>query len=202
MWDERYASVDFAYGREPNDFLVEAHAALEDPRAGRAARALCLAEGEGRNGVYLARHGWDVTGVDLSQVGLDKFTRWAEAEALTVRAVRADLAEFDLGTACWELIVSIWCHVPPVLRRDLHARIVRALAPGGALILEAYHPRQLALGTGGPRSEELMMTLSDLRAELAGLDLLVARELEREVHEGPFHAGPSAVVQVLARKPA
>lgn len=198
MWDERYASVDFAYGREPNDFLKE----QLEKQSLALGRALCLAEGEGRNALHLARLGWRVTGVDQSKVGLDKFETQAREEGLKVQADVADLAHYELGEEKWGLVVSIWCHVPPALRRDLHARVVRALAPGGLLILEAYHPRQLEFESGGPPVAELMMTTHDLESELAGLEFLFAQELEREVHEGPFHEGMSAVTQLVARKPA
>ena len=96
--------------------------------------------------------------------------------------------------------MSVGCHLPPPLRRRVHAAAVEGLAPGGAFVLEAYTPRQLELGTGGPRSVELLMTLDELRVELAPLELSIARELEREVHEGAYHAGRSAVVQVLGFK--
>ncbi len=196
-WDERYGSVDFAYGTRENDFLRE----QLEARALSSGRALCLAEGEGRNGLYLAKRGWQVTGVDQSRVGLDKFARLARQAGLDVTTVVADLADYDLGSSCWELIVSIWCHVPPKLRRSLHAGVVRALAPGGLLVLEAYHPRQLEFKTGGPPVAEMMMRLDDLRQELSGLDFEVAEETEREIHEGPFHDGPSAVTRVAARRP-
>lgn len=198
MWDERYASVETAYGTEPNDFLREKLESL----ALRPGKALCLAEGEGRNALHLARNGWQVTGVDQSRVGLDKLEGQAARENLVVTAVCEDLAHFDLGSAQWDLIVSVWCHVPPVLRLDLHARVVRALRPGGQLILEAYHPRQLELKTGGPPLSEMMMTLAELRSELSGLHFVHAEEVEREIHEGPFHQGQSAVTQLVAQRPA
>lgn len=198
MWDERYASVDFAYGRKPNDFLEE----QLEAQSLELGRALCLAEGEGRNALHLARRGWRVTGVDQSRVGLDKLEAQAREAGLEVRADLADLAQYELGEAVWDLVVSIWCHVPPALRADLHARVVRSLAPGGVLILEAYHPRQLEFKTGGPPVAEMMMTVGGLQSELAGLEFLLAREVEREIHEGPFHEGMSAVTQLVARKPA
>ena len=93
-------------------------------------------------------------------------------------------------------------HVPPVVRRRLHAACVRGLVPGGVLLLEAYTPDQIARGTGGPRDAALTMTLEALREELAGLEIVVGRERVRDVHEGTFHEGASAVVQLLAKKPA
>lgn len=194
MWDERYESVDMAYGTEPNDFLRE-H--LGDLPLGKS---LCLAEGEGRNGLFLARAGREVTGVDQSSVGLEKFQRLAEEAGVTVHTVVADLAEYDMGKEKWDSIVSIWCHVPPDLRANLHPACVRALKPGGVFLLEAYHPDQIQLKTGGPPDSAFLMTAEGLRKELAGLDFQILEEKRREIHEGPFHNGMSAVVQVLGRK--
>lgn len=191
FWDDRYRGDTYAYGTEPNDFLrAEAHRIGVGP-------VLCLAEGEGRNAVFLASLGHRVTAVDFSAEGLRKAARLARDRGVEIELVEADLATFDLGETAWSGIVSIFAHTPPAIRSSLHARVVRALAPGGVLVLEAYRPEQIALGTGGPRDVAMMPTLSELRAELGGLELVVAREVEREIHEGPHHAGPSATVQVV-----
>lgn len=196
MWDQRYGEPGFAYGTEPNDFLVES----VDHVTPRGA-VLCLAEGEGRNAVYLARRGHEVTGVDGSPVGLEKARALAEQHGVAIHTVVADLADYDLGVARWDAIISIWCHLPPALRARVHRAVVAALRPGGVVVLEAYTPDQLAYKTGGPPVAEMMMTLAGLREELAGLDFVVGREVVREVHEGKYHDGTSAVVQVVARKP-
>ncbi len=197
MWDERYGEPGYAYGTDPNDFLV-ANAERTLPPKGEI---LSLAEGEGRNAVYLARLGFRVTGVDGSAVGLEKARKLAKFHGVDIRTEITDLGAFDLGVERWDGIVSIWCHTPPDLRARLHRSVVAALRPGGVLLLEAYTPRQLEYKTGGPPTAELMMTLAALREELVGLDLLVAEEKLREVHEGKYHDGLSAVVQVVARKP-
>lgn len=194
MWDERYSSAEFVYGKDENDFLREHLARLP------VGKSLCLAEGEGRNGMALARAGHQVTGVDQSSVGLMKFERWATQEGLKVETVVADLSAYDLGVEKWDCIVSIWCHVPPELRQKLHAACVRALRPGGYFLLEAYHPDQIALKTGGPSDPSYLMTAEALRQELVGLDFLILEEKRREVFEGAFHGGVSAVVQALGRK--
>lgn len=196
MWNERYATPDFVYGTEPNDFLKET-AERYLPKGGAI---LCLAEGEGRNGVYLAELGYRVTGVDGSSVGLEKAHRLAKERGVEIETIVSDLADFDLGEARWEGIVSSWCHTPPELRKKLHRAVVAALKPGGALILESYTPTQLEYKTGGPPIAEWMMTLEGLKQELMGLDFLIGEEKLREVNEGKFHGGISAVVQVVARK--
>lgn len=197
MWDARYAEPGFAYGTEPNDFLSANAAVL--PAGGRV---LSLAEGEGRNAVFLAKRGFRVTAVDSSAVGLEKARQLARQEGVSIETVVADLGQYDLGTSCWDGIVSIWCHVPPPLRVRLHRAAVEALRPNGVLLLESYTPKQLEYKTGGPPAGELMMTLAQLEQELAGLEFIHAEERTREVHEGKYHNGMSAVVQVIAKKPA
>lgn len=195
MWDQRYGEPGFAYGTAPNDFLA-AHA----ERLPSKGEILCLAEGEGRNAVFLARLGFRVTAVDSSAVGLEKANALAAQHGVTIQTVVADLAAFDLGVARWDGIVSIWCHTPPGLRARLHRSSVAALKPGGVFLLEAYTPKQLEYKTGGPSAAALLMTLAEVREELAGLELIEAEEKLREVHEGRYHDGMSAVLQVVARK--
>lgn len=196
MWDARYAGDDYVYGTEPNDFLVAMAGRL--PAGGAV---LCLAEGEGRNAVWLARQGFRVTGVDASAVGLAKARHLAGRFGVAIETVHADLAGLDLGEARWDAIVSIFCHLPPDLRRRVHAGVVRALKPGGVFLLEAYTPRQLQFGTGGPPDAAMMMDLAGLTAELHGLAFEHGVELDRAIREGRLHDGVGAVVQVLARKP-
>jgi SAM-dependent methyltransferase len=196
MWNQRYGEPGFAYGAEPNDFLAE-----NADRLPPGGEILCLAEGQGRNAVFLARLGFRVTGVDGSAVGLEQAKTLAAEHGVEIQTIVADLGEFDLGVARWDGIVSIWCHLPPALRRRVHRGVVAALRPGGLLLLESYTPRQLEYGTGGPREAELMMSIDSARAELSGLDFVSAEEKLREVHEGKYHTGLSAVLQVVARKP-
>ncbi len=196
MWEERYRADAYLYGTEPNAFLEEHVGTLPN------GSVLCLAEGEGRNAVYLARSGRDVHSVDLTDSGVAKTLRLADAHDVRVGAVAADLATHDIGVARWDGIVSIFAHMPPPVRRDLHARVVAALKPGGVFLLEAYTPDQIGRGTGGPAVPEMTMTLDLLRDELPGLDFVHAVELERDVVEGIGHTGVGAVVQLIARKPA
>jgi SAM-dependent methyltransferase len=192
-WDERYGAQGFLYGTSPNDFLAEVA-----PRLKKKGRVLSLGEGEGRNGVYLASLGFDVTGVDGSRVGLAKAQQLARTKGVALETVTADLTDFTITPGAWDGIVSIWCHLPSAIRAAVHAQAVRGLAPGGAFVLEAYRPEQLAYKTGGPKDKDFLPSLEDLRKELAGLDFEIGRELDRDVHEGALHHGKSAVVQVLA----
>ncbi|MFE8070457.1 class I SAM-dependent methyltransferase [Marinobacteraceae bacterium S3BR75-40.1] len=194
-WDERYSSETYAYGTAPNEFLA-ANAEHLPP-----GRLLCLADGEGRNGVWLAEQGFTVTSVDASGVGLAKARKLAESRGVTVETVHADLGDYEIGSDTWDGIVSIFAHLPPELRARVHQRCVAGLRPGGVMLLEAYQPAQLDYGTGGPPSSEMMMTDRTLQEELRGLEFLSLEEKEREVREGQYHTGLAAVVQMIARKP-
>jgi SAM-dependent methyltransferase len=196
-WDARYGAADYVYGTQPNDFLREQAATLP-PRG----RVLCIGEGEGRNAVFLAGLGHDVVALDASAVGLAKAARLAGQQGVRISTVHADLADFEFGAHAWDGIVSIWCHLALPLRARVYRDAVRALRPGGVFVLEAYTAEQLRLGTGGPKSLELLPSLAVLRTELPGLELLIAIERERDVREGSGHGGRSAVVQILGRRDA
>lgn len=191
MWDERYSQSGYVYGTEPNEFLAEAAARIP------LGSVLSLGEGEGRNAAYLASLGHRVTAVDQSEVGLAKAQRLAAERGLTIETVPADLADFPIQPGAWAGIVSIFCHLPRRIRVPLYAAAVRGLPPGGVFVLEAYTPQQIGRGTGGPQDPDMLVSLADLTEELAGLDFLHARELEREVREGEYHTGVASVVQVI-----
>lgn len=194
-WDERYGAKEYAYGTEPNEFLASVADRL--PKG----KVLCLAEGEGRNAVYLASLGYEVTAVDASPVGMEKAQRLAKERGVEISTIVSDLAHFEIEPDSWDGIVSIFCHVPPVIREPLHRKVVAGLRTGGVLVLEAYRPKQIEYGTGGPPVPELTMTLEGLRKELEGLEFEHAGELDRDVTEGLYHTGIGAVVQVIAVKP-
>lgn len=197
MWNERYAAEGFAYGTEPNDFLRDVAEQLA-PRS----RVLCLAEGEGRNAVFLATLGHSVVAVDQSDVGLKKAEALAQRKGVVVQTVVADLNDFVIEPGAYDAIVSIWAHVPPPLRTRLHAACVSGLAPRGLFVLEAYTPAQTKRTTGGPREPQVCMSADGLRRELSGLEIVLLHERVRMVHEGAFHDGESDVVQLLARRTA
>ncbi len=194
-WDDRYASDEYLFGTEPNDFLKASVAKLPQ------GRILCLADGEGRNGVFLAEQGYDVTSIDGSAVGLAKARGLAARRGVTITTHQADLFEYDPGEACWDGIVIIFFHMPPEKRKQVHAAVERALRPGGVLVHEAYTPKQLEFRTGGPPVAELLQTVAILTGDFPGLVLDHAAELERDVVEGKGHFGRASVVQLIAHKP-
>lgn len=191
MWDERYSQPGFAYGTEPNEFLASV--------AGRIpiGPVLSLGEGEGRNAAYLAGLGHRVVAVDQSEVGLAKAQQLAADRDLTIETVCDDLESYLVEPGAWAGIVSIFCHLHRRIRVPLYAAIVQGLRPGGILVLEAYTPKQVGRGTGGPQDPDMTVSLAGLIEELAGLEFVHARELDREVREGAYHTGVASVVQVV-----
>lgn len=195
MWDQRYAAPDYAYGKDPNDFLREVSDRI--PRG----RVLCLAEGEGRNAVYLAGLGCSVLAVDSSAVGMAKADKLADERQVRIETQVVDLADFSIPRESFDAIVAIFCHLPPALRSQVHRQAVQGLRSGGVLVLEGYALGQLGRGTGGPPAAELLFDLTTIQQELYGLQWERAVEKEREVLEGSFHTGLGQVVQLVGVKP-
>ena len=137
MWDKEYDTEEYVYGKLPNDFLKSHYDAI--PKG----KVLLLAEGEGRNAVFLAKLGYSVTAVDISRVGLIKAEKLAKENNVIIETICADLEVFDLGERKWDGIVSIYCHLPSTLRQDLYSRIELAIKPSGVFLLEGYRPEQL-----------------------------------------------------------
>jgi SAM-dependent methyltransferase len=196
QWNERYSGHIYVYGTIPNDFLVSV---LKQIPIGPV---LCLAEGEGRNAVFLAKQGYQVVAIDFFEQALAKTAALAKAQGVTIETHCLDLQTLEIVPNQWSGIVAIFAHLPAPIRSRLHQQVVAGLVPEGAFILEAYTPAQLEYKTGGPPVAELMMDLATLRSELTGLDLVIAQECTRNIHEGILHNGMSAVVQILGIKHA
>lgn len=194
MWDERYNTEEYAYGVEPNGFLSSKFQAL--PKG----RILSLAEGEGRNAVFLATQGYAVTAVDSSMVGLEKAKRLAKQNSVSIECLHADLAEYDIGKNSWDGIISIFCPLPSKLRAIVHAKVEAGLRPGGVFLSESYTPEQPKYGTGGGDCTDTMQSMQSLAQEFPNLKFSYLVETEREVVEGIYHTGLASVVQAIGRK--
>ncbi|KAA3655997.1 MAG: class I SAM-dependent methyltransferase [Calditrichaeota bacterium] len=195
MWDQRYDTEEYIYGIEPNQFVKDT---IQNIKKGKV---LCLGAGEGRNAVYLAQQGYEVTAVDSSAVGMQKAQKLAAANNVSIKTVTADLADYKIEPESWQGMISIFCHVPSQLRKKIHRNVVSGLVSGGIYILQAYTPEQLHYRTGGPSNVDMLYKLTDLQNDLSGLIFKTGEEKIREVHEGVLHTGKSAVVQIVAEKP-
>jgi 2-polyprenyl-3-methyl-5-hydroxy-6-metoxy-1,4-benzoquinol methylase len=193
-WDERYSEDEYLFGTIPNSFLAEHFKSI--PKGD----VLCLADGEGRNSVFLAKQGYHVTAVDMSIIGINKAKKLAEENEVSIDFIHSNIKDYPIAENRWHGIVSIFFHIPVELREYLHRCVVNGLKNNGVFLLEAYTPNQLKHGTGGPSVVEILMTKEPLKQELKGLTFSHLAEIEREVQEGSAHAGWSSVVQVVANK--
>ena len=194
FWNERYAETAYAYGQEANDFL-------KAQQIGSDLKVLCLAEGEGRNGVYLAGLGNDVTCIDYSEEGLKKTSQLAAQNGVEVSCICADLGEMQLKANTWDVIVAIFAHFPKLVKSHIWPQIFTALKPGGKLIMEVYDQEQLRFGTGGPQQPDLLYSKEELIELIVGdYQSFQIEKVFRDVHEGAYHNGASATLQVVATK--
>lgn len=195
IWNQRYKTEDYIYGKKPNDFLVDHVSEILH------GSVLCLGEGEGRNAVFLASLGHDVLAVDSSSVGLQKAKSLALENSVSIKTRLTDLDKLDISRHSWDAIISIFCHLPANIRQPLHRKVVQGLKPGGVFILEAYTPDQLKYATGGPKDIKLLYDLRMLHNDLEGLRFVHSSETIRDVYEGKLHTGSGSVVQLVAIKP-
>lgn len=196
FWNSRYAEPGYAYGTEPNTFLVS-----QQHRLRPGMKALAVADGEGRNGVWLASQGLDVLSVDASEVGLAKARELAADRGVRLRTERADLTTWAWPEAEYDVVAAIFIHFPPEVRARVHRAMLAALRPGGLLILEAFTPEQLNYKSGGPPVAAMLYTADMLRIDFAGAEIVVLEETITELAEGQYHRGPAAVVRLVARRP-
>lgn len=196
QWNVRYASEAYVFGREPSAFLVR-----EVNRLRRAARILCVADGEGRNGVWLAKQGFDVHAIDISEVGLAKAQLLTTEAKVSIQFELADVLAWSWPPAAYDAVVATFIQfVGPTERSRLFSMMRQTLRPGGLLLLHGYRPEQIALGTGGPPQIENMYVESLLRAEFRDLKIEYLHAYDAVLKEGAGHCGPSALIDFVARK--
>ena len=196
-WNTRFSAETYVFGTAPNAFL----AACRD-RLPKSGRALAIADGEGRNGVFLAECGLDVLSVDFSPAAQTKARALAAARGVAIETVTADLLRWEWPEGAFDVVAAIFFQfLEPDERTDVFARIRRALKPGGLLILEGYRPEQIANGTGGPKTPENMYTRELLEAAFGDFPDLSIVAHDPVLDEGEGHRGPSAVIDLVGRRP-
>ncbi len=196
QWNERFATEDYWFGTEPNLFLAaQAH------RLKPGQKALSIADGEGRNGVWLARQGLAVTSVDLTTNGIAKAKRLADRFGVTLDFICADLEAWDWGAPRFDAVVGIlFQFAGPAFRDLIFAGMKHVLNPGGLVMIQGYRPEQLAYGTGGPPFVENLYTEKLLRDSFADMEILHLASYDREQPEGMRRRGMSALVDLVAKK--
>jgi len=196
-WEQRFGTPDYAFGKAPNYFIESCKPLL--PKSGKA---LAVADGEGRNGVWLAEQGLDVLSIDFSPSAQRKAEALARERGVDVQFELADVHGWAYPDAAFDVVAEIFTQfsTPPERARKW-AGMRKALKPGGLLIVQGYTPKQLEYGTGGPKQVENLYTRAMLEEAFRGFDDMTMVEEEREMHEGASHAGMSAVINLTARKP-
>lgn len=198
MWNQRYDTPDYVFGTEPADFLLK-HAGYLKP----GLKGLAVADGEGRNSVFMAHKGVETLAMDMSANALRKAKALAEERGVTVEHVEASVTDWKWEPAAFDLVVAVFIQfLAPAERAEVFASMVETLKPGGVLMLHGYRPEQLGYGTGGPPIEENLYTEALLRESFAGLEILALESYDCEIDEGVGHSGMSALIDLVARKPA
>jgi SAM-dependent methyltransferase len=196
-WDERFTQPEPVYGEAPNRFL-----AAQVARFPSGARLLVPGDGYGRNGVWLAKQGFQVHTVDLSPVGVERAKKTAKAAGVKMTIECADLATWNWPENAFDGALAIFLHLPGDLRKKVHGSMMRVLKPGGLVILEAFSPGQLRHTSGGPKDVALLYSAETIREDFAGAEVIELEERESEISEGPLHSGPAAVVNAVLRRKA
>jgi cyclopropane fatty-acyl-phospholipid synthase-like methyltransferase len=195
-WNTRFSTEDYVFGREPNAFL-----ASQRERFKPGQKALAIADGEGRNGVWLASLGLDVVSVDFSPIASAKARKLAQEAGVDLEIICADLDEWDWGPQRFDAVVGIFFQfASPPMRTRIFRRMQEVLKPGGLVLIEGYRTEQLAYKTGGPSAAENLYTSALLREAFADLKILHLAEYDAEVAEGSRHQGMSALIDLVAQK--
>jgi SAM-dependent methyltransferase len=195
-WEKRFAAPEYVFGTEPNAFLKSQASVL--PKTGKA---LAIADGEGRNGVWLAEQGLDVLSVDFSPTAQAKAQELARRRGVALRTLQADIIAWDWPSAEFDVVAAIFFQfATPPERARIFAGIRKALKPGGLLLLEGYGPKQLEYKTGGPSELENLYTEELLRVEFAGFSEIAIEAHDSMISEGTRHVGMAALIDLVARK--
>ncbi len=198
MWEERFAQPGYLFGTEPVPFLLK-HKEIFQP----GQTVLSIAEGEGRNGVYLAKLGLNVTGVELAPSAVAKANALAEQNGLAPKFVLADLFRYDFPEEAYDITLGLFFQfVGPDGRDQLFKRMLKATKPGGLIVIHGYTPKQLEYGTGGPPFVENMYTPESFLPVFSGCETLVCETYDAPQRSGSAHVGMSALIDFIARKPA
>lgn len=197
FWNERFEKKEFIYGLEPNAFLKKELNAL--PKKGRALFPL---EGEGRNACYAAEQGWDVTAFDFSEAGKSKALGLCKSKEVNITYSLSRLEDFHFTENTYDLVVLIYAHVKPDLRTLFHEKVVKSLKPGGRLILEAFHQKQLeeTYTSGGPKNLDMLYTSDILEKDFIELSKKESQDLEIDLSEGAYHLGKAYVTRFIGVK--
>ena len=198
-WDVRFDTDTYIFGTAPADFLVAQQDRL---KAAAGQNALAIADGEGRNSVFMAECGLNVTAMDSSEKGLEKARKLASDRKADIDFQLADLKTWDWAENQWDIVVAIFIQfADPQFRSEIFSGLKRTVKPGGLILLHGYTPKQVEYGTGGPPTPEVMYTEDLLRDAFGDMQIETLKAYEKVIDEGPGHSGLSALIDLVARKP-
>ncbi|MGP4077456.1 class I SAM-dependent methyltransferase [Halobacillus sp. K22] len=190
MWDQRFSEPNYAYGKQPNAFIKDMSERLpKDSKVG------CFAEGEGRNGVYLAKMGHNVTILDQSDQGLNKALQLAKEEEVSIETLQGDLTKMEMEPEQFDAAIMVFGHMPKQDQSFLVEQMIRSVKPGGHILFEVYSEAQLSYGTGGPKSTEMLYAAEDVLSWIKDYKCLHFYYGEAERNEGERHKGIGHVIQ-------
>lgn len=196
FWNSRYDRPDYLFGETPSLFLV-----AQGDRLKPGMTALAIADGEGRNGVWLAERGLTVTTTDIAPRAVEKARALAARRGVSIDAHVANLDAWAWPEQAFDVVVAIFIQfAPPAARDRIFARMKAAVKPGGRILLQGYRPEQIAYGTGGPSKAENLYTEGLLRDAFSDFDILQLESHDSELSEGACHSGPSALIDMVARR--
>ncbi|NQV38915.1 MAG: class I SAM-dependent methyltransferase [Candidatus Marinimicrobia bacterium] len=193
-WNERYDTDEFVYGMEPNQFLVEAEPSFTGKKI------LCVADGEGRNGVWLANKGYDVTSIDYAQSGIDKISRYADTQGVSLNLKCTDLFEHNLSKDYYDGIVIIYSHFDEKDSTILFKKYKISLRPSGLIIFECFSKNQIENKSGGPKNIDLLYNLDFIKSSFSDMEIIQCKENVIVLEEGPLHQGKADVIRLIAKK--
>ena len=196
FWNERYGQKEFAYGTKPNTFFKEQLGKLNVRGS-----ILLPAEGEGRNAVFAAKQGLQVTAFDTSEESRDKALQLAETNKVNITYFTGALEQIKLKDTSFDAIGLIFAHFPPQLKTLYHKQFIDFLKPGGLIILEGFSKKQLNYSSGGPKNLDMLFSLKEIESDFDGLETLVLDEKLIDLDEGLFHQGDASVVRFVGKKP-
>ena len=198
FWNERFDKEEFIFGKEPNEYLVKSAARYLKQND----RVLCIADGEGRNGVWLAKQGMQVVGFDASDIALVKAKQFAKENQVEVEYSFSDTDSFDWQANTFDAVVAIFIQfADPAMRERIFQNVYQTLKPGGIFILQGYTPKQLDYKTGGPSAIEHLYTEESIQELVNDFEVLELVSYEKVLNEGARHSGMSALLGLVAKKP-
>lgn len=193
IWNERFSSEEYLYGKDPNEFLKSV---IQKQKPGKA---LFLAEGEGRNAVYAAKLGWDVTAVDSSEMGKQKAIKLAEENNVKINYIINDIFNYSTDEK-FDAVILIYLHVDDELKQKLHEKVISLLNENGIVILEAFSKDQINFSSGGPKDVNMLYDLQSIVEDFIELEFEKLSKEEVDLNEGKGHVGKASVIRFVGRK--